>query len=65
MQPGETEIEMVRRHIREGAICVARQHEVVALLRAQGKSTELAEELLGQFEQIMVLHEEHLARIGG
>ena len=65
MEPQETEIEMVRRHIRDGAIHIARQHQLIALMRVQGLSTVLAEELLAHFEQVMVLHEEHLARLGG
>lgn len=65
MRPEETEIDMVRRHLRDGAIHVARQHQLIAQMRAQGQPTSLAEELLAHFEQIMILHEEHLARLGG
>lgn len=65
MEPQETEVEIGRRHIRDGAIHIARQHQLIALMRVQGLSTVLAEELLAHFEQVMVLHEEHLARLGG
>ncbi len=61
----ETELEMVRGHVRQGAACVARQFQLVAELRADGRPTEAAERLLANFEEIQRQHEAHLARLEG
>ena len=63
MTTAETELEMVRRHVREGVIIVADQRARIAHLTASGLSTETAEATLVNFEDIQRLHEEHLARI--
>jgi len=59
----ETELEMVERHVREGARQVARQAEIVADLRARGYPSEIAEALLARFQEVQRLHQAHLCRI--
>ena len=61
---GETEIEMVQRHVREGGGHVQRQGELLARLQEQGAPTAMAVILLEQFEDIQRLHEAHLAKLG-
>lgn len=61
----ETDLKMVRRHVRQGAARVARQSQLVAELRADGWPTEAAERLLANFEEIQRQHEAHLARLEG
>ena len=63
MGGGETELEMVRRHVREGYGHIARQREIIAELRASGRSIVLAEALLATFLTAQAAHEAHLARI--
>lgn len=63
MQNGETEFEMVQRHVREGAAHVARQQEIVDQFRANGNPTELAEKVLADFREMQVEHEAHLRRL--
>ena len=65
MSEKETDLEMVRRHVRQGAAHVARQFQRVAKLRADGQSTEVAEQLLATFEESQRQHEAHLARLEG
>jgi ribosomal protein S5 len=59
----ETELDMVRRHVRRGVIQVARQHEIIAKLRGANHPTQLAEAVLLAFQSVQVEHEAHLARI--
>jgi hypothetical protein len=59
----ETELEMVRRHILQGADHVARQRARVDRLRTGGLPLEAAEALLAVFEDLQHQHEAHLARI--
>jgi len=59
----ETELEMVRRHVAQGERHVALQQEIIGHLRELGGSTELAERLLTEFEQVLQSHREHLRRI--
>ena len=61
----ETDLEMVRRHVRQGAAHVVRQFQLVAKLRADGRPTEVAEQLLATFEESQRQHEAHLARLEG
>jgi len=65
MRRKETDLEMVRRHVRQGALQVTRQFRRVAELRADGQPTEVAEQLLATFEESQQLHEAHLARLEG
>ena len=61
----ETEFEMVRRHIREGAGQLASQRFLRARMRMNGIPTEEAEALLATFEDTHRRHEAHRARIVG
>ncbi len=63
MSASETKLEMAERHVREGEHYVARQREIVAYLSEHARSTELAERLLFNLEDLLTLHREHLARI--
>ena len=65
MAEGETELAMVRRHIRQGVEIITRQREILERLRAYGRPTERSEALLLSFEDVQRMHEEHLARIQG
>lgn len=60
---GETELEMVRRHIREGEGHLKRQGELLARLRERGAPTDLAITLLEQFKDFQRQHEAHLIRL--
>ncbi|MCJ2090791.1 hypothetical protein MKK88_33130 [Methylobacterium sp. E-005] len=59
----ETELEMVRRHIREGAGQLASQRFLIARMRMNGILTEEAERLLLAFEDTLKQHDAHLPRI--
>ncbi len=61
----ETELEMVRRHVRGGAGHVARQRGIVAGLHADSLLTDVAEQLLAGFEDVQRQHMAHLARLEG
>ncbi|WP_406854640.1 hypothetical protein ABEG18_19115 [Alsobacter sp. KACC 23698] len=63
MAAQESEIDMVRRHVRDGMKCVTRQQQVVSQLPLGGRSRELAEALLRQFEIVQNEHSSHLARL--
>jgi hypothetical protein len=63
MRKGETERQMVDRHIAQGRENIARQIEIIRKLGLQGYPTAGAERLLATFEQAQRLHEAHLARI--
>lgn len=62
---GETKLEMLRRHVREGVDHVARQRVLVARLREDGLPVEEAEALLATFEDLQRQHEAHLRRAEG
>lgn len=61
----ETELAMVRRHVREGGMHVARQRALVDRLKGDGLPVEEAEALLATFEELQRQHEAHLARAEG
>jgi hypothetical protein len=54
---------MVEGHVQLGQRHIARQHEIIAHLAAGGHPTDLAESLLQSFEEALLSHREHLARI--
>ncbi len=58
----ETELAMVRQHVREGGMNVARQKALVDRLRAKNLPVAEAEALLATFEDLQRQHEAHLAR---
>jgi len=49
----ETDIETMRRHIREGEVRVEQQREMVLQLREQGADSKLAESLLSSYEDLL------------
>jgi hypothetical protein len=59
----ETELEMVTRHVAEGARHIVKQRALIARLREAGLPTQEAEALLVAFEDSQRQHEDHLARI--
>jgi hypothetical protein len=59
----EAERRMVEGHVQLGERHIARQHEIIAHLAAGGHPTDLAESLLQSFEDTLVSHRQHLARI--
>jgi len=68
MRPGETEIAMVERHVREGKLHVARQQAIVAEFCAKpdqlsDQSLALAEQMLENFEATQREHVAHLDRL--
>ena len=65
MTSGETELEMVERHVRQGQRRLANQRQLIAHLGRQGLSIELAQRLLNNLEEVQELHLQHLARIQG
>ena len=62
MSEGETELEMVRRHVEEGADHVVKQRALIARLKKNGLPFHEAEALLATFEDLQRQHEDHLAR---
>lgn len=63
MEGSETELEMVRRHVRVGERLVANQCALIARLAASSLPTEEAEILLANFQAVQRQHKEHLRRI--
>ena len=63
MDAPETELEMVRRHVRQGKTHLASQCAIIARLKALHLPTEVAEALLDCFEDSQRQHLAHLARI--
>ena len=59
----ESELEMVRRHVREGERLLTHQRAIVARLQDGGHSTEVAEQLLANIEDSQRMHRNHLARL--
>lgn len=63
MRVGETELEMVQRHDRQGERHVAQQLKIIAHMQLRKWSTGLAENLLFNFEEALRAHQEHLERL--
>lgn len=63
MMTEESEIEMVRRHVREGKGHLAKQRAIIVEMQERQSSTVEAERLLVTFEDMQQLHLEHLARL--
>lgn len=61
----ETELDMVRRHVRQGAEHISKQRALIDRLTVKGLSTEEAGALLANFECTQHQHKSHLARIKG
>ncbi|PIK73757.1 hypothetical protein CS379_06605 [Methylobacterium frigidaeris] len=63
MRDGETELDMVQRHVKDGARHIVKQRAVIDRLQRCNLPTEDAEALLILFEGIQRQHQEHLARL--
>lgn len=63
MKVGETELEMVKRHIREGEGHVSRQLEIIADMVVRGQPTTLAETLIFNFDKTLRAHKAQLEQI--
>ena len=63
MVKGETEQQMVQRHVREGEANLRRQREIVTKLWERGAATDMAVALLEQFQVTLRLHKAHLVQI--
>src|SRR4051794_40822110 len=59
----ETKLEMAARHIRLGREHITRQIEIIERFKAKRLSTELAERVLANFEDMQRLHQAHLERL--
>lgn len=59
----EDEIAMVRRHVALGEAHITRQHELISKLKSIGADTSLPEQLLTNFEETLMLHQQHLKRL--
>ena len=63
MAERESDLAMARRHVAEGERHVYLQCRIVERLHKLGASTDLADQLLGEFEHTLRTHREHLLRI--
>ena len=63
MEAGETELEMVQRHVRQGERHVSRQRELIADLTRRNLPTDQAEKVLFNFEITLLAHNDHLDRL--
>jgi hypothetical protein len=63
MKPGETLIQMARRHVSEAEMHVQKQHGIIARLNTSGLPADQAQELLHEFEATLEDHRASLARI--
>jgi hypothetical protein len=59
----ESELEMALRHVAQGERHVEAQRRILAHLRELGGATDVAEQLLAEFEDLLAVHKSHLRRI--
>ncbi len=64
MRADETELQMVMRHVRDGAAILARQTVLIKRLAALRLPTRDAENLLVLLERLQSAHILHLQRLG-
>jgi hypothetical protein len=62
---GETELQMVQHHVREGEAHVQRQRKIVTEMWERGAPTDIAVALLEAFRDTLRQHKAHLVRIEG
>ena len=53
------DLRMVDDHIAQGERHVTRQHEIIAWLTSRGHPTDMAEQLLAEFESTLLQHRAH------
>lgn len=63
MEAGETEFEMVQRHIRQAEKHVSQQLEIIAAMTLRNQPIGLAEKLLFNFERKFRNHRDHLDQL--
>lgn len=63
MAVGETELEMVERHVQQGERHVSRQLEIITAMQFRDQPTYLAESLLYNFEASLRAHKDHLIQL--
>ena len=63
MKAGETELEMVQRHIGQGERHVSRQLEIIADMTFRNQPTGSTENLLFNFERTLRAHKLHLEQL--
>ena len=63
MRVGETELEMVQRHVRQGERHVSRQLEIIADMQFRKQPNGLAESLLLNFDRSLRAHKVHLEQL--
>jgi hypothetical protein len=61
--PGESMLDIARRHVADGRRLVAVQRLRIERLRAQRRDTETAERILGLFEKSQEIFETHLQQL--
>ena len=54
---------MAQRHVTDGERHVEAQRRIIAHLRELGGATDVAEQLLNEFEDLLAEHRSHLRRI--
>lgn len=59
----ETELEMVKRHVRQGEKHVSRQLKIIADMTRRHQHTGLAESLLFNLEMSLRAHRDHLEEL--
>ncbi|RWE44223.1 hypothetical protein [Mesorhizobium sp.] len=59
----EAILALLEQHVRLGEHHIARQREIIADFRMKGLPVELAETLLGLFEEMQILHLAHRDRV--
>jgi hypothetical protein len=60
----ESDLQKALRLVREGAARIARHHELIAELRAEGQSATIAERILAEFEKIQSARLAELGKFG-
>ena len=63
MTTGETNLEMVQRHVRQGEKHVSRQLEIIAEMQLRKQPTGSAENLLFNFDKSLRAHKAHLEQL--
>lgn len=63
MRRGESELEMVRRHVSRGRKLIERQRQLIADKEEKGQPTGLARDTLDQLGTTQRMHEQHLEQI--
>ena len=63
MTTGETELEMVQRHVLQGERHVLRQLEIISVMQARNQPTSLAKDLLFSFDTSLRAHKAYLEQL--